>query len=82
MAEIIEELAFRRFGCFERRLRLDDEPLIDNHVDSLHRQNVSLVCHMSTHLPPNSMAAHEELSLEGHHVNVLEKAEAKSVVTS
>ena len=79
-AEIVEQLAFGGLGSFECRFRLDDEPLVDDHVDTLHRENVSFIRHVGAHLSTDSMTADEQLSLESHRVYVLQKPEAKRVV--
>ena len=79
-AEIVQELALRSFRSLERRLRLDDKPLVDDHVDSVDCQNVPLVRHVRAQLASNTMSAHVKLPLESHDVDVLEKSEAESVV--
>lgn len=70
-------------GCFGRlqsRLRLDDESVIDDHINTLNRQYVSLVRHVDAHFSRHAMIAHQQFALESHNVHVLEKSEAKRVV--
>lgn len=53
---------------------------IDDHIDAMDCEDVPFVSDMSADLSRDAMAAVEEFALSGHDVNVLEKAEARSVV--
>ena len=79
-AEIVQELTFRCLWSFECRLSLDDQPLVDDHVDALHCQNVPLIRHVRAYLASNPMPTHVKLPLERHHIDMLVKAEAENVV--
>jgi hypothetical protein len=79
-AKIIQQLTLGDTGKLNARLRFDDEALIDDHVDSLHGEDVPLVRHVDTDLPRDVMAPLEQFTLECHNVNMLEKAESKRVV--
>jgi hypothetical protein len=79
-AEIIENLSTRSDGQLGARFDLYNQLFIDNHVDSLNAENVSFIRHVDANLSRDSMAACKELSLKRHHIDVLEKPEAKCVV--
>lgn len=62
------------------RLDLDDQLVVDDHVEPLVGELFTLVHDTNADFPPYLMTATSELSLQRHHINVLEKAEAECVV--
>jgi hypothetical protein len=59
---------------------LDNKLLIDDHVQSLLRELVPLVKDWYGNLTCYSMFALNQLSLQSHHVDVLEESKAEGVV--
>ena len=79
-AEIVEHLSVGSFVELECRFGFDDELLVHDHIDSLNAEDMFLVSHVDIDLSRHSMTAGEQLTFERHHVDVLEKAEAKGVI--
>ena len=78
--EIIEELALGHGGELRTRFRLDDNLVIDDHVDALHGEDVLLVRDVNAEFSRDAMPTLDQLTLEGHHIDVFEKAESERVV--
>jgi len=81
-AEVVENLAFRCARKLRTGLRFDDHFVIHDHVDSLHCEYVILIGHVDADFSRNAMAAVDQLTLQRHHVHVLEEAEPKVLYTS
>jgi hypothetical protein len=79
-AEIVVDLACRGAVKVIRGLGLDHEFVIDDHVEPLHPELFPFVRDANGELPRDPVATSDQFTLHGHHVEVLQKSEAKGVV--
>ena len=59
---------------------LHDEFLIDNHVESVLGEVVTLIKHLHGDLASNTVLTLDELALQSHHVDMLEESIAQVIV--
>ena len=79
-AQVVVNLSVCTLVGLIRRLDLDDQLVVNDHVKPLVRELFTLVHDTNADFPPYLMTASSELALQGHHIDVLEKAEAECVV--
>src|SRR5215210_5196582 len=79
-AQVVVHLPLGRLVQLERGLGLDEYALVDDHVDALSRNLITLVEHGHVDLSTDSMALDSQVPLERRHVYLLEKPEAERVV--
>ena len=78
--QVIVHLAPGGFMEIQRGFRLDDDLSINDHIQPLNGQLLSLVHHPHAHFAGNIVSTGDELTLQRHYVDVLEESESESVV--
>ena len=74
------KLTLSRLVKLGRGLDLHDKLVIDDHIEALSAELSAFVHDTNANLPRYAMAARQELTLERHRIDVLEKPETKRVV--
>ena len=78
--KVVVKLTSSVLGHFGACFRLNDHLFVHDHVDALYTQLLPFVNDLSPNLPCHAMTARQKLTLQRHHVKVLEKSKSEVVV--